>query len=127
MKLALQYWDARGMPTKRRFVARERSYHGNTWARFPCQASWSAGAVQGSLLDVSFVSAANAYRPLGGCPHLSSRLLWLMNSMHGSKRSAHSMSRRSCSSQSWGRGGVVPAPPGYAKAIRAVVTGITSS
>ncbi len=30
LKVALQYWDARGMPSKRRFIARERSYHGNT-------------------------------------------------------------------------------------------------
>ncbi|HUI61695.1 MAG TPA: aminotransferase class III-fold pyridoxal phosphate-dependent enzyme, partial [Steroidobacteraceae bacterium] len=30
MKVALQYWYARALPSKRRFIARQRSYHGNT-------------------------------------------------------------------------------------------------
>ena len=30
MKVALQYWDARGQPEKHRFIARDRSYHGST-------------------------------------------------------------------------------------------------
>ncbi|HVH84485.1 MAG TPA: aminotransferase class III-fold pyridoxal phosphate-dependent enzyme, partial [Steroidobacteraceae bacterium] len=30
LKVALQYWDARGSSAKRHFIARERSYHGNT-------------------------------------------------------------------------------------------------
>src|SRR5213082_1765125 len=30
LKVALQYWDARGLPARKRFIARERSYHGNT-------------------------------------------------------------------------------------------------
>src|ERR1700722_19519893 len=30
LKLALQFFDARGIRSKRRFIARERSYHGNT-------------------------------------------------------------------------------------------------
>src|SRR5256885_998378 len=33
LKVALQYWDARGLPAKKRFIARERSYHGNTLGR----------------------------------------------------------------------------------------------
>src|SRR6202034_4094111 len=30
LKIALQYFDARGLAAKRRFISRQRSYHGNT-------------------------------------------------------------------------------------------------
>jgi len=66
MKLALQYWMPR-YATKRRFVARERSYHGNTLGALSVSGFMERRRpFEGSLLDVSFVSAANAYRPLGG-------------------------------------------------------------
>src|SRR6202043_899362 len=67
MKLALQYWNARGLPTKTRFIARERSYHGNTLGALSVSGFLERRRpFEASLLDVSFVSAANAYRPLGG-------------------------------------------------------------
>src|SRR6266480_1203075 len=89
LKVALQYWDARGLPAKKRFIARERSYHGNTLGALSVSGFLERrGPFEGSLLDVSFVSAANAYRPL-----------------HGLAGAA---------------GGAVPAPDGYARAIRAL-------
>src|SRR5262249_1374966 len=67
LKVALQYWHARGRPDKRRFIARARSYHGNTLGALSMSGFGERrGPFEGSLLEVAFVSAANAYRPAGG-------------------------------------------------------------
>ena len=121
MKLALQYWDARGLP-KKRFVARERSYHGNTLGALSASGFLERRRpFEGSLLDVSFVSAANSYRPLRGLPaselvaaladELDARIAAL-----GSERVAAFVFEPVVGAA----GGVVPAPPGYAQAVRAV-------
>ena len=69
LKVALQYFDARGLPAKRRFISRHRSYHGNTLGALSVSGYAERRApFEGSLLDVSFVSAANAYRPPTGFP-----------------------------------------------------------
>jgi len=67
LKVALQYWDARGLPARKRFIARERSYHGNTLGALSVSGFLERRRpFEESLVDVSFVSAANAYRPLRG-------------------------------------------------------------
>src|SRR5204862_96865 len=67
LKVALPSWDARGLPGKKHFIARERSYHGNTLGALSVSGFLERRRpFEGSLLDVSFVSAANAYRPLRG-------------------------------------------------------------
>ncbi len=122
LKVALQYWHARGNPEKHRFIARERSYHGNTLGAL----SMSGFAerrlpFERSLLEVSFVSAANAYRPLGGVEpsqlaaalanELEQRILSI-----GPERVAGFIFEPVVGAA----GGVVPAPPGYAAAVRSV-------
>jgi adenosylmethionine-8-amino-7-oxononanoate aminotransferase len=122
MKLALQYWDARGLPAKKHFVARERSYHGNTLGALSVSGFLERRRpFEASLLDVSFVSAANAYRPLNGlagaelaaalADELDARIAAL-----GSQRVAAFIFEPVVGAA----GGVVPAPPGYAQAVRAV-------
>ena len=64
LKVALQYQQAIGQTQRTRFIARMRSYHGNTLGAlsvsgYPMRRS----KFQNSLLPVSFVSAANEYRP----------------------------------------------------------------
>src|SRR6202008_3214652 len=67
LKVALQYWDARGMSARRHFIARERSYHGNTLGALSASGFLERRRpFEGSLLDVSFVSAAKAHRALAG-------------------------------------------------------------
>jgi hypothetical protein len=67
MKVALQYWDARGQRAKRRFIARQRSYHSNTLDALPLSGFLERmSPFEGSLLDVELVSAASDYRPLNG-------------------------------------------------------------
>jgi len=122
MKVALQYWDARGLPAKTQFVARERSYHGNTLGALSVSGFLERRRpFEASLLDVSFVSAANTYRPVGGlagaelvaalADELDARIRGL-----GPERVAAFIFEPVVGAA----GGVVPAPPGYAKAIRAV-------
>lgn len=122
MKVALQYWDARGLPTKKRFIARERSYHGNTLGALSVSGYLQRRRpFEGSLLDVSFVSAANAYRPLDGltgtalatalADQLEARILAL-----GPEQVAAFIFEPVVGAA----GGVVPAPAGYAQVLRAV-------
>ena len=122
LKVALQYWDARGLPAKKRFIARERSYHGNTLGALSASGFLERRRpFEGSLLDVSFVSAANAYRPLRGlagdqlvaalAEELDARIRVL-----GPERIAAFVFEPVVGAA----GGAVPAPPGYAQAVRAV-------
>jgi adenosylmethionine-8-amino-7-oxononanoate aminotransferase len=65
LKLALQYHAARGEMSRRRFIARERSWHGNTLGALSVSGFLERKkAFEGSLLDVSHLSPANAYRPV---------------------------------------------------------------
>lgn len=122
LKIALQYWDARGMRAKRRFIARERSYHGNTLGALSMSGfSERRRPFEGSLLDVSFVSAANTYRPAGGAA-VSELAARLARELDGEIRSlgAERVAGFIFEPVVGAAGGVVPAPPGYAEAIRAV-------
>jgi adenosylmethionine-8-amino-7-oxononanoate aminotransferase len=67
LKLALQYHAARGEMSRRRFIARERSWHGNTLGALSVSGFLERKrAFEGSLLDVSHLSPANVYRPAAG-------------------------------------------------------------
>ncbi len=67
LKLALQYHSARGEMSRRRFIARERSWHGNTLGALSVSGFLERKrAFEGSLLDVSRLSPANVYRPVPG-------------------------------------------------------------
>ena len=122
LKVALQYFAARGQMTKRRFIARERSWHGNTLGALSVSGFASRRrAFEGSLLEVTFVSAANAYRPPLGCPpdglsaHLARELEQAILAA-GPQNVAAFIYEPVVGAA----GGVVPAPPGYAAAVQAV-------
>lgn len=67
LKLALQYHAAKGEMSRRRFIARERSWHGNTLGALSVSGFLERKrAFEGSLLDVSRLSPANEYRPIAG-------------------------------------------------------------
>lgn len=122
LKVALQYWDARGLSGKKRFIARERSYHGNTLGALSVSGFLERRRpFEGSLLDVAFVSAANAYRPLRGlegaalaqalADELEEKIVTL-----GEERVAAFIYEPVVGAA----GGAVPAPEGYARAVEAV-------
>jgi adenosylmethionine-8-amino-7-oxononanoate aminotransferase len=122
LKIALQYYAARGMMGKRRFIARRRSWHGNTLGALSVSDfAQRRRAFEGSLLDVTFVSAANEYRPPDGAPgenlagFLAAELEQSIVSL-GPERVAAFIFEPIVGAA----GGVVPAPDGYAQAIQAV-------
>jgi adenosylmethionine-8-amino-7-oxononanoate aminotransferase len=122
LKVALQYWYARGLPGKRCFIARERSYHGNTLGALSMSGFRERRVpFEGSLLDVAFVSAANVYRPAFGAKPselvatLASELEERIQRI-GPERVAGFIFEPVVGAA----GGVVPAPPGYAEAVRAI-------
>lgn len=122
LKVALQYFAVRGMMKKRRFIARQRSWHGNTLGALSVSGfAARRRAFEGSLLDVTFVSPANAYRPPDGCPpqsiatHLAQELERAILAA-GPEQVAAFIFEPVVGAA----GGVVPAPPGYAAAVQAV-------
>ncbi len=122
LKVALQYWHARGARDKHCFIARDRSYHGNTLGALSVSGFRERRLpFENGLLDVSFVSAANAYRPVGGValselvPTLAAELDECIQRI-GPDRVAGFIFEPVVGAA----GGVVPAPPGYAEAVRAV-------
>jgi adenosylmethionine-8-amino-7-oxononanoate aminotransferase len=116
LKLALQYHAARGEMSRRRFIARERSWHGNTLGALSVSGFLERKtAFEGSLLDVSRLSPANDYRPIGepngeACAvELEAEILRL-----GPEKIAAFIFEPVVGAA----GGCVPAPEGYAKRIR---------
>ncbi len=122
LKMALQYWDAAGLPSKKRFIARERSYHGNTLGALSVSGFLDRRRpFEGSLLEVAFVSAANVYRPLHGLAgaQLVTALAEELDACiraQGAERVAGFIFEPVVGAA----GGVVPAPAGYAQAVQAV-------
>jgi adenosylmethionine-8-amino-7-oxononanoate aminotransferase len=122
MKIALQFFAARGLTPKRRFIARRRSWHGNTLGALSISDfAQRRRAFEGSLLDVTFVSAANAYRLPdevsgdGLVAHLAAELDNAIESTDPQCVAAFVFEPIVGAA-----GGVVPAPPGYAQAMQAV-------
>jgi len=122
LKIALQYWAAKGKMSKRRFIARERSWHGNTLGALSVSGFRARRApFEGSLLDVSRVSAANDYRRP---PGVSSDALagYLANELEQEilRVGAENIAAFIFEPVVGAAGGVVPAPRGYAKAVTEV-------
>ena len=118
LKLALQYHAARGEMGRRRFIARERSWHGNTLGALSVSGFLERKtAFEGSLLDVSRLSPANDFRPIGepngeACAQeLENEILRL-----GRDKIAAFIFEPVVGAA----GGCVPAPAGYAKRVREI-------
>jgi adenosylmethionine-8-amino-7-oxononanoate aminotransferase len=122
LKIALQHFFARGLPRKRHFIARQRSWHGNTLGALSVSGFIDRRrSFEGSLLDVSFVSAANSYRLPPGVAaeslnaHLAAELERTIL-----ERGSETVAAFIFEPIVGAAGGVVPAPPGYAAAMQAV-------
>jgi adenosylmethionine-8-amino-7-oxononanoate aminotransferase len=119
LKIALQYWTAVGQKKKRRFIARRRSWHGNTLGALSVSDFKARRtSFEGSLLEASFVSAANDYRRPDGvssdglAQHLAREL-----EAEILKVGAENVAAFIFEPVVGAAGGVVPAPRGYAAAI----------
>jgi adenosylmethionine-8-amino-7-oxononanoate aminotransferase len=122
LKIALQHFAARGLSGKRHFIARQRSWHGNTLGALSVSGfAQRRRAFEGSLLDVTFVSAANAYRLPDGVPeeHLAAHLAAELDAAIVA-RGPDTVAAFIFEPIVGAAGGVVPAPAGYVQAIQAV-------
>jgi hypothetical protein len=122
MKIALQYHHDRGEPSRVRFIARERSWHGNTLMATALSGFVARRrAFAGALPPVGRVGAANAYRPPAGVTadglvaHLAAELEAEILRLGPGTVAAFVFEPVVGAA-----GGCVPAPPGYAQAMEAV-------
>ncbi len=122
LKIALQFQSAIGASSRRRFISRERSWHGNTLGALSVSGFAQRRApFEGALIESSRLSPVNAYRPPEGvAPEQVAE--------HGAAELEAEILRlgpeRVCAfifePVVGAAGGCVPAPPGYAKRVREV-------
>ena len=122
LKVALQYHAANGQMARRRFIARERSWHGNTLGALSVSGFLTRRApYEGALIEASLLSPVNVYRPPPGvapkdvAEHCAGELEREIERL-GPERVAAFIFEPVVGAA----GGAVPAPPGYAKRVREI-------
>jgi adenosylmethionine-8-amino-7-oxononanoate aminotransferase len=122
LKIALQYQTAIGQKSRRRFIARERSWHGNTLGALGVSGFLERRVVfEGAYVDAIRLSPANIYRPIAGATsetageacaaELEAAIL-----KHGAETIAAFIFEPVVGAA----GGCVPAPSNYAKRVREI-------
>jgi hypothetical protein len=122
LKIALQYQTAIGQKARRVFISRERSWHGNTLGALGLSGfAERTAAYEGAFIPSVKVSPANEYRPVAGATaetagaaaaaELEAAILRI-----GPEKVAGFVFEPVVGAA----GGCVPAPPGYAQAVREI-------
>jgi adenosylmethionine-8-amino-7-oxononanoate aminotransferase len=124
LKIALQYHTAKGDASRRRFISRKRSWHGNTLGALGVSEFLDRrAAFEGALVEASHVSAANVYRPPPGvAPNEIANFCAAELKQEIERLGPSRVAAFIFEPVVGAAGGVVPAPPGYAKAMREVCT-----
>ncbi|MEZ5797361.1 MAG: aspartate aminotransferase family protein [Paracoccaceae bacterium] len=124
MKIALQYQTAIGQKSRRLFISRERSWHGNTLGALGLSGfAERTAAYEGAFIPSVKIPPANAYRPVPGAtaenagPAAAAALEAAILAA-GPERVAAFVFEPVVGAA----GGCVPAPPGYAQAVREICT-----
>jgi adenosylmethionine-8-amino-7-oxononanoate aminotransferase len=122
LKIALQYHAARGEMSRRRFIARERSWHGNTIGALSVSGFLERrAAFEGALVPASRVSAANVYRPPDGAtPDETGEVCAQQLENEILRAGAENIAAFIFEPVVGAAGGCVPAPVGYAKRVREI-------
>jgi adenosylmethionine-8-amino-7-oxononanoate aminotransferase len=124
LKIALQYQTAIGQKSRRRFISRQRSWHGNTLGALGLSGfAERTAAYEGAFIPSIKLSPANAYRPIAGATaetageacaaELEAAIL-----AAGPETIAAFVFEPVVGAA----GGCVPAPDGYAKRVREICT-----
>jgi adenosylmethionine-8-amino-7-oxononanoate aminotransferase len=122
LKIALQYQTAIGQKSRRRFISRERSWHGNTLGALGLSGfAERTAAYEGSFIPSIKLSPANVYRPLPGATAdtagaVAAAELEAAILTHGAETIAAFVFEPVVGAAS----GCVPAPDGYASAVREI-------
>lgn len=122
MKIALQYQTAIGQKSRRVFISRERSWHGNTLGALGLSGfAERTAAYEGAFIPSVKISPANQYRPVAGAtadtagPMAAAELEAAILRVGPEKVAAFVFEPVVGAA-----GGCVPAPEGYAAAVRAI-------
>ena len=124
LKIALQYQTAIGQKSRRRFISRQRSWHGNTLGALGLSGfAERTVAYEGAFIPSIKLSPANTYRPIQGATaetagaacaaELEQAIL-----THGPETIAGFVFEPVVGAA----GGCVPAPDGYARQVRDICT-----
>jgi adenosylmethionine-8-amino-7-oxononanoate aminotransferase len=115
LKLALQYQYAIGQKSRAKFIARERSWHGNTLGALSVSGFLERKlAFEGALIDTIRLGPTNEYR--GGSAEASAQELEDAILRHGASNIAAFIFEPVVGAA----GGCVSAPDGYAKLVREI-------
>lgn len=124
LKIALQYHSAHGQKSRRRFISRQRSWHGNTLGALGVSGfAERTAAYEGAFIPSIKLSPANAYRPIAGATaetagevcaaELEAAIL---------REGAENIAGFIFEPVVGAAGGCVPAPDGYATRVREICT-----
>lgn len=122
LKIALQYQTAIGQKSRRKFISRQRSWHGNTLGALGLSGfSERTAAYEGAFIPSVKISPANAYRPIAGATaetagQAAAAELEAAILREGPETVAGFVFEPVVGAA----GGCVPAPEGYAKAVREI-------
>ena len=122
LKIALHFHWANGEPTSSRFIARRRSWHGNTLGALSVsELSDRQAPYRGLMLPVSHISPANAFRPPDGVD-AADVAAWCAAELESEivRLGPTNVAAFIFEPVVGAAGGVVPAPDGYARLVREV-------
>jgi adenosylmethionine-8-amino-7-oxononanoate aminotransferase len=124
LKIALQYQTAIGRKSRRRFISRQRSWHGNTLGALGVSGfAERTAAFEGAFIPSIKVSAANAYRPINGAtPETAGVACAAELEATILREGAETIAAFIFEPVVGAAGGCVPAPEGYARAVREICT-----
>ncbi|MGV8985624.1 MAG: aspartate aminotransferase family protein [Cypionkella sp.] len=122
LKISLQYHTANGQKSRRKFISRQRSWHGNTLGALGVSGfAERTAAYEGAFIPSIKLSPANAYRPIAGATaetageacaaELEAAIL---------REGAENIAAFIFEPVVGAAGGCVPAPEGYAKRVREI-------
>ena len=124
LKIALQYHTANGQKSRRKFISRQRSWHGNTLGALGLSGfAERTAAYEGAFISSIKLSPVNAYRPVAGADaatvgaacaaELEAAIL---------REGPQTIAAFVFEPVVGAAGGCVPAPDGYAKLVREICT-----
>ena len=124
LKIALQYQTAIGQKSRRTFISRQRSWHGNTLGALSVSGfAERVTAYEGALIPGIKLSPANTYRPIAGATAETAGAAAAAELEAAILRAgADTICAFIFEPVVGAAGGCVPAPPGYAKLVRDICT-----
>lgn len=124
LKIALQYHTANGQKSRRKFISRQRSWHGNTLGALGLSGfAERTAAYEGAFIPSIKLSPVNAYRPVSGADAASVGAICAAELEAAILREGPETIAAFVFEPVVGAaGGCVPAPDGYAKLVREICT-----